>query len=221
MLNFNRANLSDQPINRLVNELIEATAPPSENNRPYLGASAIGSECLRRVQYDWMCDPEFPVGIKDIFARGHFFEEVTRQHLIAAGFKFAPTEQLEFKAADRLLRGHADGIIIAGPALPGLSCPCIWECKCLKAKGWRAISRRQQPPPEFYDADGYPRWKEIALFCQRNIARLRDEREKEFVNDMAGKMTWHEPTERQGKWLFASFVRLGGKYDPKTAHFRW
>jgi hypothetical protein len=141
MLDFNRAKLSDQPINRLVNELIEATAPPSENYRHYLGASAIGSECLRRVQYDWMCDPEFPVRIKDIFARGHFFEEVTRQHLIAAGFKFAPIEQFEFKAADRLFRGHADGIIIAGPPLPGHSCPCIWECKCLNAKGWRAIER--------------------------------------------------------------------------------
>ena len=141
MLDFNRANFAEQPVSLTINGLIERTAPPSKNYRQYLGASAIGSECLRRVQYDWMCDPEFPVRIKDIFARGHFFEEVTRQHLIAAGFKFAPIEQLEFKAADRLFRGHADGIIIAGPALPGLSCPCIWECKCLKAKGWRAIER--------------------------------------------------------------------------------
>ena len=88
-----------------------------------------------------MCDPQFPARIKDIFARGHFFEEVTRQHLIVAGFKFAPTKQLEFKAADGLFRGHADGIIIAGPELPGVSFPCLWEHKCLGAKGWRAIER--------------------------------------------------------------------------------
>ena len=27
-------------------------------------------------------------------------------------------------------------------------------------------------PPEFYDGDGDPRWNEIALFCQKNNARL-------------------------------------------------
>ena len=98
-----------RPINQLVNELIERAEPPSKNYRQYLGASAIGAECLRKVQYDWMCDPVFPARIKDIFARGHFFEDVTRRHLIAAGFKFAPAERLEFKAADGLFRGHADG----------------------------------------------------------------------------------------------------------------
>ena len=106
-LNFNRSNLSDRPINQLINELIERAEPPSENYRMYLGASSISSECLRRVQYDWMVDPQFPVRIKDIFERGHFFEERTRQHLIAAGFKFAPAQKLEFKAADGLFRGHA------------------------------------------------------------------------------------------------------------------
>ena len=88
-----------------------------------------------------MCDPQFPARIKDIFARGHFFEDVTRQHLIAAGFKFAPPEQLEFRAADGLFRGHADGILVAGPQLPALRYPCLWEHKCLKAKGWKAIER--------------------------------------------------------------------------------
>jgi hypothetical protein len=140
-LDFNRSNLSERPINQLINELIENAEPPSENYRQYLGASAIGSECLRRVQYDWMVDPVFPVRTKDIFARGHFFEDVSRQHLIAAGFKFAPPERLEFKAADGLFRGHGDGIIIAGPRLPALRFPCLWEHKCLKAKGWKAIER--------------------------------------------------------------------------------
>jgi site-specific DNA-methyltransferase (adenine-specific) len=88
-----------------------------------------------------MCDPVFPARVKDIFGRGHFFEDVSRQHLIAAGFKFAPPERLEFKAADGLFCGHADGIIIAGPQLPALRFPCLWECKCLNAKGWRAIER--------------------------------------------------------------------------------
>jgi hypothetical protein len=110
-LDFNRSNLSDRPINKLVNDLIEGAEPLSENYRQYLGASAIGSECLRKVQYDWMCDPQFPGRIKDIFERGHFFEDVTRQHLIAAGFRFAPPERLAFQAVGGLFRGHADGIL--------------------------------------------------------------------------------------------------------------
>ncbi len=88
-----------------------------------------------------MCDPVFPARVKDIFGRGHFFEEVSRQHLVNAGFKFAPPERLEFKAADGLFCGHADGIIIAGPELPDLRYPCLWEHKCLKAKGWKAVER--------------------------------------------------------------------------------
>lgn len=141
MLDFNRANLSKWPLSQTLNALIETAEPPRENYRQYLGASAIGSSCLRRVQYDWMCDPQFPAWIKDIFKRGHFFEEVTRQHLIAAGFQFAPESELAFTAADGLFRGHADGIVTAGPKLPGIVFPYVWECKCLGAKGWRAVER--------------------------------------------------------------------------------
>jgi hypothetical protein len=141
MLDFNRANHSVTPLSLAINELIERAEPPGANYRQYLGASAIGAECLRKIQFEWMCDPVFPARIKDIFARGHFFEDITRRHLIAAGFEFAPKERLAFKAADGLFRGHADGILVAGPRLPGLFYPCIWEHKALGAKGWRAIER--------------------------------------------------------------------------------
>ena len=68
MLNLNRAILSAKPLNQLVNELIETAEPQSPNYRQYLGASSIGAECLRRIQYDWMCDPQFPASTRDIFA---------------------------------------------------------------------------------------------------------------------------------------------------------
>jgi hypothetical protein len=138
-LDFNRSNLSERPISMLINELIERAEPASENFRQYLGASAIGDECLRKIQYNWFCDPVFPARTKDIFGRGFYFENITRQHLMAAGFRFAPPERLEFKAAGGLFRGHADGIIVGGPQLPALRYPCLWEAKCLKAKGWKAI----------------------------------------------------------------------------------
>ena len=142
MLNFNRSNFADRSLNQTLNELIERAEPPGKNYRQYLGASSIGAECLRKVQFDWMCDPQFPARIKDIFERGHFFEAVSRQHLIAAGFEFIADEKaLSFEAADGFFRGHADGKITAGPELPGIVFPCLWEHKAVKAKGWRSIER--------------------------------------------------------------------------------
>ena len=141
MLDFNRECHSAQPINISINDLIERSVAPEENTRKYLGASAIGSECPRKIQFDWMVDPVHPARLRDIFARGHFFEQLTRNHLVKAGFKFAAPERLGFKALDGLFRGNADGILIGGPDLPGLGYPCLWEHKCLGAKSWRAIER--------------------------------------------------------------------------------
>ena len=59
VLNFNRANLSGRPVSILINQLIEQSEPPSENFRQYLGASAMGTECLRRIQYDWIATRGF------------------------------------------------------------------------------------------------------------------------------------------------------------------
>lgn len=141
MIDFNRANVSATPLSIAINELIEATERPEENTRQYLGASVIGFECLRRIQYEWMCDPVHPTRTRDIFRRGHLIEELTRQHLIRAGFKFSGAHCLGFQAVGGLFRGHADGVLIAGPQLPGMAYPCVWEHKCLGAKGWRSIER--------------------------------------------------------------------------------
>jgi hypothetical protein len=141
MLDFNRVNFSETPLSIGLNELIERSESPSRNVRQYLGASAIGSECLRKIQFDWMCDPVHAVRTLTIFARGHFFESIAREHLVRAGFKFAPSEKLEFQAADGLFRGHADGLLLDGPQLPGLVYPALWEHKALNAKGWRPIER--------------------------------------------------------------------------------
>jgi len=144
VLNLNRANLSIEPINGAINGAIErAAATVAELPRPYLGASIIGHECARRIQFDWWCKPELAARTREIFDRGRYFEERMRRHLIAAGFKFAPPEALAFTAAGGALRGHADGIIVHGPDLPGtyLIYPTIWEHKALNARGWREVER--------------------------------------------------------------------------------
>ena len=141
MLDFNHAVLSDAPISLAINALIERAEPPEENRREYLGASIIGSDCLRKIQYDWMVNSGHLSQTRDIFRRGHLLEELSRQHFIRAGFKFAPNERLAFSAASGLLRGHADGIINEGPVLPGVGYPCVWEHKALGAKRWGNLER--------------------------------------------------------------------------------
>jgi hypothetical protein len=85
-------------------------------------------------------------------------------------------------------------------------------------RGRAEEAHKQHAPPEFYDTDGRPRWNEIALFCQSKSERLLDGWEREFIGDMAGKTLVREPTEKQAKHLLATFIRLGGPYDPKTLH---
>jgi hypothetical protein len=144
VLNLNRANLSLEPINTAINGAIErAAATAAELPRPYLGASIVGHECLRRIQFDWWIKPEHPAQNIERFRRGDYFEERMRRHLIAAGFRFAPSEATAFTAVDGALRGHCDGVIMHGPDLLGAYAiyPLIWEHKALKAESWRAIER--------------------------------------------------------------------------------
>ena len=88
-------------------------------------------------------------------------------------------------------------------------------------KGRAEEARKREAPPEFYDTDGQPRWYEIAVFCQKNSARLDGEWERNFVSNMPSKIVkFGKPTERQAPHLLAIFVKLGGYYDPKTANVR-
>jgi hypothetical protein len=147
MLNLARANLSNAPLNVAINARVEeasARKHASDQARGYLGASLIGDECPRKIQFEWMvATVTFPARVHSIFARGHFFEAESRQLLIDAGFVFAPTEAEGFAAVDGLIAGHADGIIINAPAVPDLclATPALWEHKALNAKNFRAVER--------------------------------------------------------------------------------
>jgi hypothetical protein len=132
------------PLSLEINAKVEQAAAASMRMpRSYLGASIVGHECLRQIQYAWFCTPELSARTRLIFDRGHAVEALARAQLIRAGFAFAPPEALEFIALDGCMKGHADGIIIAVPPIPGayLAAPCIWECKCLNAKNWRAVNK--------------------------------------------------------------------------------
>ena len=53
---------------------------------------------------------------------------------------------------------------------------------------------------------------------QKHITQLRSQWEITFINDMAGKTLWREPSDKQAKHLLVIFVKLGGSYDPRTTH---
>jgi hypothetical protein len=73
VLDLNRANLSIGDLNVAINDAIErAVMQTAELPRPYFGASIVGGECLRKVQYDWWCKPMHSARQREIFERGHF-----------------------------------------------------------------------------------------------------------------------------------------------------
>lgn len=156
MLDFNRTNLATADLAAAFVSVLDTSAlrEDRESRRTYLGASAIGSECLRKVQYDWQCEPVHAARTMRIFARGHAFEEFTARAMAQAGFRIERgTPRTGFSAADGMFRGHCDGIILDGPELPGITYPCIWENKALGASGWRRIEKDglRKAYPAYYD----------------------------------------------------------------------
>jgi hypothetical protein len=140
LLDLNRYDAADQAISVAINTLIDASVA-AEETRGYLGASAVGHPCLRRIQFDWMVDPQHLARTRDIFDRGHYHEARTREHLIRAGFVFAPPERLAFTALGGFLSGHGDGIFLSGPRIDGLVYPSLWEHKAINQKAWQGLNR--------------------------------------------------------------------------------
>lgn len=142
VLDFNRENVAATDVNQAINALLDAAAlvEQREDRRSYLGASGIGSECLRKVQFDWQRDSVHAARTKRIFSRGHMFEEISVKALAQAGFRMERgTAGTAFSAADDFFKGHADGIIIDGP--PVLQYPCLFEHKALGSSGWKKLEK--------------------------------------------------------------------------------
>ncbi|MBR0683291.1 PD-(D/E)XK nuclease family protein [Roseomonas eburnea] len=118
--------------------------------RDYLGGSRVGEPCARKLVYEVAhtpkdADREFDGGILRIFDAGHQFEALSIRWLRQAGFDLrdrgADGEQFGFAAAGDRLRGHADGVIVAGPDV-GIRWPSLWEHKALGQKSWTDLVKR-------------------------------------------------------------------------------
>lgn len=128
--------------------------------RTYLGGSRLGVECERALGFEFHHHPkdegrEFSGKIVRVFDRGHDNEERMAAYLRAAGFTLLTErpdgKQFGFYTArdpetgEARIAGHCDGIITAAPAwfiAAGGKVPCLWENKCLGAKGWNDLKRK-------------------------------------------------------------------------------
>lgn len=116
--------------------------------RDYLGGSRVGEPCARKLVYEITHAPkdrEFDANILRVFDAGHQFEALSIRWLRQAGFDLRDRGpdggQIGFVAAAGKLRGHADGVIVAGPAV-GVTWPALWEHKALGQKSWTDLVNR-------------------------------------------------------------------------------
>jgi hypothetical protein len=149
MLDFNSSSTESGRLEYLIDKGLQQ-AQAAEPRRTYLGASRLGVECTRALQYEY-ADAPVDVGrdiggrMLRIFERGHVLEDCMVAWLRGAGFDLRTRRddgtQFGFFALDGRLKGHVDGLIVAGPE--GYAYPALWEMKALGAKAWRELEKRR------------------------------------------------------------------------------
>jgi hypothetical protein len=149
MLDFNSSSTESGRLEALIDIGLQQ-ARAAEGKRTYLGASRLGVECTRALQYEYADAPvdpgrDTPGRMLRIFERGHVLEDCMIGWLRGAGFDLRTRQddgtQLGFSALDGRLKGHVDGVLVGGPE--GYSYPALWECKFLGAKAWRELEKHR------------------------------------------------------------------------------
>lgn len=147
MLDLNGTTRRKDAIVELIDKGIQA-ARSKAPKRNYLGASLIGEECERVLQFHYFNVPVDPGKetegrILRIFDRGNDHEERMIHYLRGAGFDLRTRDskgrQYEFSLLDGKIKGHCDGVIVAGPAV--MQYPALWENKCLGCKYWKQLEK--------------------------------------------------------------------------------
>lgn len=142
----------------------------AQPQRGYLGASLWGEKCQRKLAYVWHKTPKdedraFKGTTLRIFDMGHDGEARAAEYLRRAGFDLRTHDedgkQYGFSEADGRLGGHIDGVIVDGPALPGLTYPCIWEHKQVGLKSFKEFVENglEQANPKYYSQCNTYMWK--------------------------------------------------------------
>ena len=136
-----------------INALIDAALEAEHRSKPprdYLGGSRIGEPCARRLAYEVTLTPvddgkDFAAGCSASSMPVTQFEDLTIRWLQAAGFDLRTRshdgQQFGFSVAGGRLRGHIDGVIVAGPDV-GIVWPALFEHKALNQRSWTDLVKR-------------------------------------------------------------------------------
>lgn len=145
MLDFSHRNPSER-ISFLIDQALEGNP---EKPRTYLGGSRLGVGCARALQYEFFGTPKdrpFTGKTLRTFAIGHVLEDLAAGWLRTGGFDLrtinADGYQFGFETGKGLIKGHIDGVIVAGPDEHG-PFPRLWECKTAKASKWREMEKNK------------------------------------------------------------------------------
>lgn len=101
---------------KLSNKIIKYFEKKEDDVRDYIGASSIGSDCLRQIWYQFkgVKGEEIPVKFKKTWEIGKRLEFLVREWLRLAGFT-VETNNFSYSAEGMTyFKGHFDGIIIDG-----------------------------------------------------------------------------------------------------------
>lgn len=146
-LQVSRSNPTVEAISKAIDDGI-AKQQRKREKRKYLGASSIGDECGRKIQYRYMNyaedeGSEFSPRTLRIFEFGHNIEDYVAKWFKDAGFDLRTEdkqgEQFGFSIANGEIRGHIDGVLCGGPVDMGY--PALWENKSANDAKFKAFQR--------------------------------------------------------------------------------
>ena len=142
---------SHSDVSQYIIQEIDRGIKDKENKQPrrkYLGASSLGEECARKIQYRYMGQQVdegkgFPPKTLRTFSLGHAIEDLMIMYFRDAGFDLRTEkggEQFGFAVAEGEIKGHIDGVIVGGP-LP-IQYPMLWECKSANDRKFAEFVRK-------------------------------------------------------------------------------
>ena len=200
MPNFNRANLSLEPLNVAINDALErAAATKAELPWPYLGASIGRRENDRRRSR-----------LGDVICRLASTSDGEMVATVLALQRLREAHGVGFRALiEHLENGGGDSL--SDTAKEKVRTEIEQAFNDGYAQGVQAAESKQHGTVAFRKTDGTLEWSDVALFVQRPKHRLPAQHH-EFVDDMASRTLYgREPTPKQHQYLHSLFYKLGGK----------
>lgn len=168
------------PTLEAVDRAIEAAQ--DQSRRPYLGASAIGDPCERKLWYGfrWAGRPNFNAATLKRFEDGHRSEDIQADRLrLVDGVELKTHKpngkQYGFEAHHGHFKGHYDGVIVG--LLQAPKTPHIWEHKATDEKKQNSLTKLKAEKGE---KEALKAWDEI-YYAQAQVYMLAEDLTRHYL----------------------------------------